>query len=111
MLIIVKERTQEIGVRRAIGATPFAIKTQIILESVFLTSIAGAIGVIAGTWTLVGVNALLGEADTGSFKNPEISLITVLVALTILIVSGALAGLIPAQRAVKIKPIEALRDE
>ena len=111
MLIIVKERTQEIGVRRAIGATPFAIKTQIILESVFLTSIAGFIGIIAGTWTLVGVNALIGEAETGSFKNPEISLITVLVALTVLIVSGALAGLIPAQRAVKIKPIEALRDE
>jgi len=72
---------------------------------------AGIIGVLAGVWTLVGVDALLGDADTGSFKHPEINLITVLVALTVLIVSGALAGLIPAQRAVKIKPIEALRDE
>jgi len=111
MLIIVKERTQEIGVRRAIGATPYMIKVQIILESVFLTSIAGFVGVLAGTWTLVGVDMLLGDADTGSFKHPEINLFTVLVALTVLIVSGALAGLIPAQRAVKIKPIEALRDE
>lgn len=111
MLIIVKERTQEIGVRRAIGATPGVIKLQIILESVFLTSLAGFVGVLAGVWTLVGVDTLLGDMETGSFRHPEISFFTVVVALTILIVSGALAGLIPAQRAVRIKPIEALRDE
>lgn len=111
MLIIVKERTQEIGVRRALGATPWNIKQQIIIESVFLTSMAGAVGVLAGTWVLVLVDTLLGEVDSGSFKHPEISLYTVLIALSVLIISGAVAGLIPAQRAVKIRPIEALRDE
>lgn len=111
MLIIVKERTQEIGVRRALGATPLNIMSQIVIESVFLTSIAGVVGVLAGTWILVLVDTLMGEADTGSFKHPEINLYTILVALSILIISGALAGLIPAQRAVRIKPIDALRDE
>ena len=112
MLIIVKERTQEIGVRRAIGATPWMIRSQIILESVFLTSMAGITGAIAGVWTLVLVDKyILGGADTGSFRHPEVDLATVVVALTVLIVSGMLAGLIPAQRAVRIKPIEALRDE
>jgi putative ABC transport system permease protein len=111
MLIIVKERTQEIGVRRALGATPWNIKFQIIIESVFLTSIAGAVGVLAGTWVLVLVDTLLGEMDSGSFKHPEISFYTVVIALSVLIISGAVAGLIPAQRAVKIRPIEALRDE
>jgi len=111
MLIIVKERTQEIGVRRALGATPWNIKLQIIIESVFLTSIAGAVGVLAGTWVLVLVDTLLGDVDSGSFKHPEINFYTVMIALSVLIISGAIAGLIPAQRAVKIRPIEALRDE
>lgn len=111
MLIIVKERTQEIGVRRALGATPWNIKLQIIIESVFLTSIAGAVGVLAGTWMLVLVDTLLGDVDSGSFKHPEINFYTVLIALSVLIISGAIAGLIPAMRAVKIRPIEALRDE
>lgn len=111
MLIIVKERTQEIGVRRALGATPWNIKLQIIIESVFLTSIAGAVGVLAGTWMLVLVDTLLGDVDSGSFKHPEISFYTVMIALSVLIISGAIAGLIPAQRAVRIRPIEALRDE
>jgi putative ABC transport system permease protein len=111
MLIIVKERTQEIGVRRALGATPWNIKFQIIIESVFLTSIAGAVGVLAGTWMLVLVDTLLGDVDSGSFKHPEISFYTVMIALSVLIISGAIAGLIPAQRAVRIRPIEALRDE
>lgn len=111
MLIIVKERTQEIGVRRALGATPWNIKLQIIIESIFLTSMAGAVGVLAGTWVLVLVDTILGEVDSGSFKHPEINLYTVLIALSVLIISGAIAGLIPAQRAVKIRPIEALRDE
>jgi putative ABC transport system permease protein len=111
MLIIVKERTQEIGVRRALGATPWNIKVQIIIESVFLTSIAGAVGVLAGTWVLVLVDTILGEVDSGSFKHPEINFYTVLIALSVLIISGVIAGMIPAQRAVKIRPIEALRDE
>jgi putative ABC transport system permease protein len=111
MLIVVKERTQEIGVRRALGATPSNIMSQIVIESVFLTSIAGIVGVLSGTWILVLVDTLMGDADTGSFKHPEINLYTILIALSVLIISGALAGLIPAQRAVKIRPIEALRDE
>lgn len=114
MLIIIKERTKEIGIRRAIGATPMAVKGQIIMESVFLTCIAGVLGVIFGVWTLeaitVGMEAA-GAGDNNSFHNPGVSLEVVLVAMLVLVVSGALAGLIPASRAVSIRPVEALKDE
>lgn len=112
MLIIVKERTKEIGIRRAIGATPASIISQIILESVTLTSLAGYFGLILG----VGITELIsnqvgdGGGDT-MFLNPTIDLQVALTALSILVVSGALAGLIPARKAVKIKPIDALRTE
>ncbi len=113
MLIIVKERTKEIGIKRALGATPFVIVSQIILESVFLTSVAGYFGLLAGIGVLEGVSSLLsGNPDGGGmFDRPEVDLNVAVTALIVLIISGALAGFIPAKRAIQIKPIEALRSE
>jgi putative ABC transport system permease protein len=113
MLIVVKERTKEIGIQRAIGATPLAIQTQIVLESVFLTSIAGYIGLVAGVGLLELINYLLINfgASGEMFNHPEVDFNKAVSALIVLIVSGALAGLIPARRATQIKPIDALRDE
>ncbi len=113
MLVIVKERTSEIGIKRALGATPMHIIIQIINESVFLTMLAGYTGLVAGVLVIEGVNILLTKAggDTGFFKNPEIDFRIAITALIILVVSGVLAGLIPAARALHIKPIEALRTE
>ena len=113
MLVVIRERTREIGVRRAMGATPWNIMQQILLEALILTTIAGLLGILAGVWAIEGLNQLLsGMEDTsGSFKNPEIHYQTVLFALGILIVSGLLAGIIPARRAVSIKPVDAIRDE
>jgi putative ABC transport system permease protein len=109
MLIVVKERTKEIGVKRALGATPGLIVGQIILESVFLTTIAGYFGLLFGIGLLELISSSMGNEDGGFFKNPEVDLNVAMTALAVLIVSGALAGLIPARRAVQIKPIEALR--
>lgn len=112
MLVIIKERTSEIGVRRALGATPANVISQIILESIFLTAIAGCIGVICGVWILEGVNYMLQQqADPGAFRNPGVDFNVVFIALLVLIFSGVLAGLLPAIRAVAIKPVDALRDE
>ena len=112
MLITVKERTKEIGVRRSLGATPVNIIFQIIYETVFLTVISGAAGMIFGVFALEGVNILLQSmGDTGSFRNPGIDFKTVVTALSIMIVMGGFAGLIPALRAVSIKPVDALRAE
>ncbi len=112
MLIVVKERTKEIGIKRALGATPWKIVGQIILESVFLTTIAGYFGLISGVGILELVNAAMGaNPDGGMFKNPQVDINIAITALSILIVSGALAGFIPARRAIQVKPIEALRAE
>jgi putative ABC transport system permease protein len=113
MLIVVKERTKEIGIQRAIGATPSIIITQIILESVFLTTVAGYFGLVAGVGLLELINSILvsSGADTAMFNRPEIDFSMAMTSLAILVISGALAGLIPAKRAVEIRPIEALRDE
>ena len=113
MLVIVKERTKEIGIQRAIGATPMKIISQIILESVFLTTIAGYIGLLLATGIVEVVGFFLRQAQVESFffRNPEVDFKVATLALLILIFSGALAGLIPARRAVKIKPIDALHSE
>lgn len=113
MLVIVKERTKEIGIQRAIGATPMNIVSQIILESVFLTSIAGYFGLAIGVALVEGINYALIEfgVDNEMFQRPEVDFNIAITALVILIFSGAFAGLIPAFRAVSIKPIDALRDE
>ena len=113
MLIVVKERTKEIGIRRALGATPWSIRAQILLESIFLTIVSGMAGIALATAVLWLVNYQLSTMDTSEmmFINPSVNIGVVFIALTILIVSGLLAGLIPAQNAIKIKPVEALRTE
>lgn len=110
MLIVVKERTKEIGVKRALGAVPSQIIGQIILEAVFLTAISGYFGLVIGIGLLEGLNAAIGDSGE-MFTNPTVDLSVALKALSVLIVSGALAGLIPASKAVAIKPVEALRTE
>jgi putative ABC transport system permease protein len=112
MLIVVKERTKEIGIRRALGEDPWSIKKQILMESLFLTLISGMSGIVVGALFIYGVNTLLemnGPVDM--FVNPSVSLGVVSVALLILMVSGLLAGFIPAQSAIRVRPIEALRTE
>ena len=112
MLIVVKERTKEIGIRRALGEDPWSIKLQILMESIFLTIISGMGGITFGALFIYGVNYLLdmvGPVDM--FLNPSVNLSVILMALVILIVSGLLAGFIPAQSAIKVKPIDALRIE
>lgn len=111
MLIVVKERTREIGVRRAIGATPSSIVSQLMMESVTLTAIAGYAGLVAGVGLLELVNTYLPAGEGNMFLHPGVDLAVALKALGILIFSGALAGLIPAQRALEISPVEALRAE
>lgn len=108
MLIIVKERTKEIGIRKALGANPLSIISMILQEAVFITLIAGFVGLLFGLvlWEIIGP---MIEADF--FTKPEVDLKVALLTLTILIVSGAFAGFIPAYRASKIKPIVALRGE
>jgi len=113
MLIVVKERTNEIGVRRALGATPWSIRGQILMESIFLTIISGMAGIIFATGIIAAVNYALSGTDTSEmmFANPSVDLGVVITALAILVCSGLLAGLIPAQNAIKIKPVDALRTE
>ncbi len=113
MLVIVKERTKEIGIQRAIGATPMKIMSQIITESVFLTAFAGYIGLVFGVGIIELVNFALLKSGTDSnmFRNPEVDFQVAVTALIILVISGAIAGFIPAKRAVSIKPIDALRSE
>ena len=115
MLVIVRERTQEIGVMRAIGATPMKVIGQIVMESVFLTTLAGYLGLFFGILTLEGVGKLLDiSKENGGeifISQPEVNFSVAVACLTILIISGVIAGLIPAKRAVQIKPIDALRAE
>jgi putative ABC transport system permease protein len=113
MLVVIKERTKEIGVQRAIGATPFKIVGQIILESVFLTFVAGIIGMISGVLIIQVVSMLLSNVppEKAVFLHPEINVRTVISAFILLIISGTFAGFIPARRAIKIKPVDALRTE
>lgn len=108
MLIIVKERTKEIGIRKALGASPISIITMILQEAVFITVIAGFSGLIFGliVWEIVGPYV---EADF--FTRPEVDFNVAVTTLVILIVAGAFAGFVPAYRAAKIRPIVALRGE
>ena len=113
MLIVVKERTKEIGVRRALGATPAAIRSQILLEAISLTIIAGMFGIAVATGLLGILNMVLATMPTEGmmFINPSVDLKVVFIALLILIGSGLLAGFIPAQTAINVKPVDALRSE
>lgn len=112
MLIVVKERTKEIGIRRALGEQPWSIKKQILMESIFLTLISGMVGIILGSLVIFGINSLLDSVGpVDMFMSPSVSVGVVSGALTILMVSGLLAGFIPAQSAIRVRPIEALRTE
>jgi putative ABC transport system permease protein len=111
MLVIVKERTKEIGIQRALGAKPLKVVSQIMNESVFLTSLAGFVGLSAGVWLVEGINRAMAGGGGDMFRDPEVDIRVATIALIVLIVSGALAGLLPASRAVSIKPIEAIRQD
>ncbi|MBE7652815.1 ABC transporter permease [Tenacibaculum finnmarkense] len=111
LLITVKERTKEIGIRRALGATPKSIRQQIVLESVFLTTIAGMLGIILGALVLYLIDMAFGQGPDAKLINPTVNIPIILIAFTTLVVLGTLIGLIPAHMATVIKPIEALREE
>jgi putative ABC transport system permease protein len=111
LLVLVKERTHEIGVRRALGATPVSIVGQILLEAVVLTLIAGYIGLLAGIGTLDLINLAIGPAGVGMFRQPGIDLTLALQALAMLGISGLAAGVLPALRAMSLSTVDALRDE
>jgi putative ABC transport system permease protein len=109
MMIAVKERTKEIGIRKALGATPWSIISLVVQESVFVTAAAGFIGLILGVLVLESAKKLIPDSDF--FKNPHVDLRIALYANALLIVAGVIAGLFPARKAASVKPIEALRDE
>ncbi len=109
MFVSVRERTHEIGIRRAIGAKPRSILVQILTESVALTTIFGYIGIVLGMALLQLIDALIGETE--AFRNPTVDISIALQVTAALVVAGALAGLFPALKAIKVKPVEALRDE
>lgn len=109
MFVSVRERTHEIGIRRAIGAKPRSILIQIVTESVAITTIFGYIGIVLGTM----VTALIAKitADADFLKDPTVNISIAIKVTVVLIIAGALAGLFPALKATKVKPVEALRDE
>lgn len=110
LLISVKERTKELGVRRAMGATPSEVRNQIIIESLVLTLLAGIIGIILGAATLKMIDSLTQGGDF-PYTNPTVPIPYVIGSLFLMVVLGILIGMIPAQRAVSIRPIDALREE
>ncbi len=109
MMITVKERTRELGVRKAIGATPFSIIFMILLESIVITTVAGYFGLVSGVGLLEIISMNLEASDF--FRNPEVSISVAVSATTLLIIAGSLAGFFPALKAARIRPIEALREE
>lgn len=108
MMIIVKERTKEIGIRKALGASPLSIITMILHESIFITTISGFMGLLTG---LALLEIFGPQAESEYFRNPQVDFTVAMSTLIVLVIAGALAGFIPAYRAAKIKPIVALRDE
>jgi putative ABC transport system permease protein len=112
MLIVVKERTREIGLRKALGATPVSIVSMIVQESIFITAIAGYAGLVVGVFLLEGIGKLLAMGGgSDMFMRPEVDFATAISALLVLVISGLLASLLPAAKAAGVNPIVALQDE
>src|SRR5690606_6865275 len=113
MLIVVKERTREIGVRKAIGATPRSIIRLFLQESITITLMAGYIGLLAGIGLIEFINwAMLNFGiEAEFFKNPTVDIETAASATILLVIAGAMAGFFPARKAAKVNPITALKDE
>lgn len=111
LLITVKERTKEIGIRRALGAKPAEVRNQILLESVVITLVSGLLGFIIGIFLLMILNILTKDQDKFPFYNPTVNYLEVFAAMSLMVILGLIIGMIPAQRAVRIRPIEALRSE
>ena len=120
MLITVRERTREFGIRKAIGATPFSILKLIIVESILITAVFGYLGMILGIGLTEGINSVMemmnagknvSQDDMSIFLNPTVNLSVVLSATALIIGAGVLAGYFPARKAVKITAIEAMRNE
>ncbi len=109
MIIVVNERTKEIGIRKAIGASPASVIGMIIFEAVIITGTAGYIGLLAGIGLIELAGSLIPPNEV--FSNPEVNFNVALIATGVLILAGTLAGLVPALRAAKIRPVLALRDE
>lgn len=109
MLIAVKERTKEIGIRKALGATPLSIVVLILTEAIIITSVSGYIGLVSGVAVIELVSQYLPQTEF--FQNPEVNFGAAIGAVVLLVLAGSLAGLIPARRAVNIKPVEALLEE
>lgn len=109
MMITVKERTKEIGVRKALGATPISVVSMILLEAVVITTVAGYTGLVLGVFSLEYIGSLASDPNT--FLNPGVDLTVAITSTLMLVVAGSIAGLIPAIQAAKVKPIVALRDE
>ena len=110
MIVVVKERTKEIGIRKALGASPSSIVWLIIMESILITSFAGYLGLSASVW-LLQLMAPLFSAPDSFFQNPSADFWTAIWATLVLILSGTLAGMIPSIKAARVKPVIALKDE
>jgi putative ABC transport system permease protein len=108
MLIVVKERTKEIGIRKALGALPSSIIGMILQEAIFITAFAGFLGLFAGVGLLELISPMV---DNDFIKSPQVDFKTAIITVIILIIAGVFAGFIPARRAAHIRPIEALRVE
>jgi putative ABC transport system permease protein len=111
LLITVKERTRELGVRKALGATPWVIGSMVLKEAVVLTSLSGYLGLVAGVAALEGLGKVIERLPNAPLNQPEIDLKVALGAMLVLVLSGTLAGVVPARHAARISPVEALRTE